>query len=131
MTDQEVTKEELWRRINPDNGLIREPGKFQPGILGDLLFIFSEANAWLLEMGSNHVRSGVSNHDEIRTVARIAKDALEMWLECSVGDDLEKHHLEKHQAMWNRLCELRKLGHVRTHLGVIDPGVHHLDPPSD
>ncbi len=107
--------------------LIREPGKFQPGILGDLLFIFSEANAWLLEMGSNHVRSGVSKHDEIREVARIAKECLEMWLETSV-EVLDDFDPDKHQKMWDRLQDLRKLGFVRTNLGMEDPGVHHLDP---
>lgn len=71
-----------WDQINdPNPHLIREPGKFQPGILGDLLFILSEANIRLLTMGSNHVRTGISNLDEIKTMARITKEALEMWLE--------------------------------------------------
>lgn len=98
-----------FKGIHPDDELIREPGKFQPGILGDLLFIFSEANARLLEMGSNHVRTGVSKHDEIRETARVTKEALEMWL--ANGDP---------QVIWDHLRHsFAKLGYSK---------VQHLDP---
>ena len=65
--------------IDPTPHLIRKPGKFQPGILGDLLLILNEATIRLLNMGSDHVRTGISNLDEIKKMAQITKEAIEMW----------------------------------------------------
>lgn len=59
---------------------IREPGKFQPGRLGDLLYILQISTIRLLEMGSNYVRSGITNQEEIDCMALAIKDSLGMWL---------------------------------------------------
>jgi hypothetical protein len=60
--------------------LIREPGKFQPGRLGDLLYILQISTVRLLEMGSDHIRTGVSNQIEVDQMAETLKEGLEMWL---------------------------------------------------
>lgn len=65
---------------NEETELVREPEKFQPGKLGDLLYILQISTIRLLEMGSNHVRSGVTNQVEVETMALDLRDALGMWL---------------------------------------------------
>lgn len=67
--------------MNNRDRLVRVPGKFQPGRLGDLLYILQIATIRLLEMGSNHVRTGITNQEEIDSMALAIIDALEMWSE--------------------------------------------------
>ena len=97
-----------------ETALVREPGKFQPGKLGDLLYILQIANIRLLEMGSNHVRSGITNQEEINGLALATKEVLEMWLELKPCKDFGQllDHLGQDQILEHlRWCE--KCGDIR------------------
>ena len=81
--------------------LIREPGKFQPGRLGDLLYILEVATIRLLETGSDHVRSGITDQTEIDVAALATKDAIEMWLGLMPCEDFRQilEHLGQHKIL--------------------------------
>ena len=88
--------------------LIREPGKFQPGRLGDLLYILQIANIRLLEMGSDHVRTGITNQGEINLMALATRDALGMWSGSIPCKDFSQimDHLGQDQILENlRWCD--------------------------
>lgn len=88
--------------------LIREPGKFQPGRLGDLLYIFQIATIRLLEMGADHVRTGITNQVEIDAQALATKDVIEMWLGLRPCEDFRQllQHLGQDSVLENlRFCE--------------------------
>jgi hypothetical protein len=88
--------------------LVREPGKFQPGRLGDLLYILQVANIRLLETGSDHVRSGITDQEEIDCIALALKDVLEMWLGLAPCEDFKQllQHLGQHEILQHlRYCE--------------------------
>jgi hypothetical protein len=88
--------------------LIREPGKFQPGKLGDLLYILEISTIRLIEIGSDHVRTGITDQAEIDALALAIKDVMGMWLGLIPCKDFKQllQHLGQHKILEHlRYCE--------------------------
>lgn len=98
-----------------DAELIREPGKFQPGRLSDLLFMFQITTSRLIEIGSDHVRTGITNPGEVDEMAKIMKEALEMWLGLSPCNDGKKilDHLRQKLSSGNEDLHLGWIRHAK------------------